>query len=57
MSRLGVGCGGKGAGILLPFPLTLKYSDPNLDFINWGQEEKGTTERWLDGITDLMDIV
>ena len=57
MSRMGVGCGGKGAGILLPFPLTFKYSDPNLDFINWGQEEKGTTERWLDGITDLMDIV
>ena len=24
----------------------------------WGQEEKGTTEdvRWLDGITDLMDM-
>ena len=23
---------------------------------NWGQEEKGITERWLDGITDLMDM-
>ena len=27
---------------------------------DWGQEEKGTTEdermRWLDGITDLMDV-
>ena len=24
---------------------------------DWGQEEKGTTEeRWLDGITDLMDM-
>ena len=33
--------------------------------MDWGQEEKGTTEdemagrqrmRWLDGITDLMDV-
>ena len=25
---------------------------------DWGQEEKGTTERmrWLDGITDSMDV-
>ena len=24
---------------------------------DWGQEEKGTTRmRWLDGITDLMDV-
>ena len=23
---------------------------------DWRQEEKGTTERWLDGITDLMDL-
>ena len=24
---------------------------------DWGQEEKGTTEaRWLDGITDSMDM-
>ena len=24
---------------------------------NWGQEEKGTTRmRWLDGITDSMDV-
>ena len=25
---------------------------------DWGQEEEGTTEdmRWLDGITDLMDM-
>ena len=24
---------------------------------DWGQEEKGTTEiKWLDGITDLMDM-
>ena len=24
---------------------------------DWGQEEKGTTEmRWLDGITNLMDV-
>ena len=31
-----------------------KDSDAGRD---WGQEEKGTTEmRWLDGITDLMDV-
>ena len=31
-----------------------KDSDAGRD---WGQEEKGTTEmRWLDGITDLMDM-
>ena len=37
---------------------------PRVDFIgkdpdagrDWGQEEKGTTERWLDGITDSMDM-
>ena len=31
-----------------------KDSDAGRD---WGQEEKGTTEmRWLDGITDSMDM-
>ena len=31
-----------------------KDSDAGRD---WGQEEKGTTEmRWLDGITDSMDV-
>ena len=31
-----------------------KYCDAGRD---WGQEEKGTTEmRWLDGITDSMDV-
>ena len=31
-----------------------KDSDAGRD---WGQEEKGTTEmKWLDGITDLMDV-
>ena len=31
-----------------------KDSDARRD---WGQEEKGTTEmRWLDGITDSMDM-
>ena len=30
-----------------------KDSDAGRD---WGQEEKGMTERWLDGITDLMDV-
>ena len=31
-----------------------KRSDAGKD---WGQEEKGTTEmRWLDGITDSMDV-
>ena len=34
--------------------LTGKDSDAGRD---WGQEEKGTTEvRWLDGITDSMDV-
>ena len=23
---------------------------------DWGQKEKGTTERWLDSITDSMDM-
>ena len=30
-----------------------KDSDAGRD---WGQEEKGTTEIWLDGITDLMHM-
>jgi len=34
--------------------LSGKDSDAGRD---WGQEEKGTTEmRWLDGITDSMDV-
>ena len=34
--------------------LTGKDPDAGRD---WGQEEKGTTEmRWLDGITDSMDV-
>ena len=33
---------------------SLEDSDGGRD---WGQEEKGTTEdRWLDGITDSMDV-
>ena len=32
----------------------VKDSDARRD---WGHEEKGTTRmRWLDGITDLMDV-
>ena len=30
-----------------------KDSDSGKD---WGYEEKGMTERWLDGITDRMDM-
>ena len=33
--------------------LTGKDSDAGRD---WGQEEKGTRMRWLDGITDSMDV-
>ena len=35
----------------------LIWKDPDAGR-DWGQEEKGTTEdkRWLDGITDLMDV-
>ena len=33
--------------------LTGKDSDAGRD---WGQGEKGTKERWLDGITDSMDV-
>ena len=55
MSRFGAGCGGKGAGIPFPFPLTFKYSDPNLDFIDWGQEEKGTTVDEMAGWHNRLD--
>ena len=30
-----------------------KYPEAGRD---WGQEEKGTRMRWLDGITDSMDV-
>ena len=34
----------------------LIWKDPDAGK-DWGQEEKGTTEmRWLDGITDSMDV-
>ena len=32
---------------------SLKKTDAGRD---WGQEEKGTRMRWLDGITDSMDL-
>ena len=56
----------------LPFPPAGDLPDPgiqgscllhwqadslSLSGRDWGQEEKGTTEdRWLDGITDSMDV-
>ena len=33
--------------------ITGEDSDAGRD---WGQGEKGTKERWLDGITDSMDV-
>ena len=33
----------------------LIWKDPDAEK-DWGQEEKGTTLRWLDGITDSMDM-